>query len=338
MRHDVSARQRALGAFYGMAIGDALGMPSQQMSREQVQAALGPIEGFRDGPPANSISAGMPAGMITDDTEQALIIAELLVEGRGAIDVGRLAARLRAWERLASARGGEQLGPSTRRAIEALDAGVPLEQVGLRGDTNGAAMRIAPVGVAFAPEPLGELVSAVAGASRLTHNTGLAISGAAAVAAVVSIGVAGGDMATAVERACSAAELGLCHGGYSAGASIARRIRFAVELAESPMSDEVFARELADLVGTGVTTQEAVPAAFALVARWPDDHWQACCVAASAGGDTDTVGAIAGAMIGAHVGLAGLRPEAVDQVRAVNELRPERLVESLLELRGISDE
>jgi ADP-ribosylglycohydrolase len=329
-----TARDRALGAFFGLAIGDALGMPTQQLPRSIVRDRFGLVRAFHDGPPENSISAGMRAGTITDDTEQAVIVAELLADGTGSIDQHEFANRLRRWEQIATARGGEQLGPSTRRALDALHAGVPIGEAGRRGDTNGAAMRIAPVGVATTPRPLGHLVDRVEAASTLTHHTGLAISGAAAVAAVVSVGVDGGRLSDAIAIACEAAEVGLQRGFYSAGASVSRRIRFALELARSISAEDDFLTEVAELVGTGVATQESVPAAFALAARWPRNAWQACCAAASLGGDTDTIGAITGAMLGATLGISRLPPDAVEQVRSINKLHPEPLIDRLLALRG----
>ena len=56
------------------------------------------------------------------------------------------------------------------------------------------------------------------------------------------------------------------------------------------------------LVGTSLATQESVPAAFAVVAACPDDPWRACCMAASVGGDTDTIASMAGAMAGVSLG------------------------------------
>ena len=115
--------------------------------------------------------------------------------------------------------GGEQLGPSTRRALDALAAGTPYDEVGRRGDTNGAAMRIAPVGIAAGISDLDALVDMVEAASALTHNTGLAISGAAAVAAAVSAAIEGIDGSETVELACRAADRGVNRGAYSAGAA-----------------------------------------------------------------------------------------------------------------------
>jgi len=98
------------------------------------------------------------------------------------------------------------LGPSTKRAVAALLAGTAPDQAGAGGDTNGAAMRIAPVGIAVAldlPHPatfqraavqrsMVSLVDQVEAASRLTHNTSIALAGAAAVAAAVSAGLRAG--------------------------------------------------------------------------------------------------------------------------------------------------
>jgi ADP-ribosylglycohydrolase len=309
-------------------------MPTQQLPRAVVQRRFGEIDRFHDGPPENEISAGMPAGMVTDDTEQAVLVARAIVDGGGTVDYADFAASLRAWERMASARGGEQLGPSTRRALDALAAGRPYDEVGRRGDTNGAAMRIAPVGIAAGIADLDALVDMVEGASALTHNTGLAISGAAAVAAAVSAAIEGVDGDETIEVAGRAADLGSSRGAYSAGARVDRRIRAAVDLAHTEKEELSFLDEVCDLIGTGVATQESVPAAFALAARWPDDPWRACCAAAGLGGDSDTVGAIVGALLGARVGVRALPADAVETVRRVNSFAPEPLVDDLLKLRA----
>ena len=97
------------------------------------------------------------------------------------------------------------LGPSTRSAVAAVAAGRPLEEAGRYGTTNGAAMRIAPVGIAVPATDLDLLVDRVVEASWVTHNTGVALAGAAAVAAAVSAGLDGADPATATATAVRAA-------------------------------------------------------------------------------------------------------------------------------------
>ena len=99
--------------------------------------------------------------------------------------------------------------------------------------------------------------------------------------------------------------------------------------------DDEDALEVVDrLVGTGVATQEAVPAAFAIASLAPDDPWRACRLAARLGGDSDTVAAMAGAVVGACCGLSAFPPDAVQLVRDVNDLHLEPVVDGLLALRS----
>src|SRR5262249_2045680 len=111
-------RSRALGALYGLAIGDALGMPTQSLPRAVIVARYGPlVGGFHPGPDGHPVAAGLPAGAVTDDTEQALLLARLVVAGGGEIDAGGLARGLLGWGGSMRARGAlGLLGPSTRQA------------------------------------------------------------------------------------------------------------------------------------------------------------------------------------------------------------------------------
>ena len=317
---------RALGALYGLAIGDALGMPTQLLSRERIAARYGTLTGFEPGPDENEISAGLPAGRVTDDTDQAVIVARALIDGGGEVDQRALAHALMAWEQRMIAAGSlDLLGPSTRRALERFAAG-DLENAGRWGDTNGAAMRIAPVGIATPHRPLEPLLERVAHTSRLTHDTSVAVAGAAAVAAAVSAGLDGAGTEAALAVGIEAAARGAGYAHYVAGANVARRIEWALTLGSL---DDVY-----ELVGTGVATQEAVAAAFAIAARHPDDPWQACLTAASLGGDSDTVAAMTGAIVGAVTGADAFPPAALERIRAVNGLDLEGLAEGLLALRA----
>jgi ADP-ribosylglycohydrolase len=324
-------RDRARGALYGLAIGDALGMPTQLLSREQIVARWGPLlSGFEPAPPGHPIAAGMPAGAVTDDTEQAVLVGRLLLSGR--IDPRELAAGLIAWERDMAGRGSlDLLGPSTRRAIDAVLAGTAPEEAGVSGDTNGAAMRIAPVGGQAAAGNLTALVDAVQEASLVTHNTSVALAGAAAVAAAVSAGVSGADVAAATDTAVAAARMGAGRGHWVAGADVAARIRWATDLVAGRPVEEA-AAVIYSLVGTSLATQESVPAAFAVLRAVPGDPWRACLLAASLGGDTDTIAALAGAVSGACHGLAAFPPEAVRVIDA-HGLGLADLADSLLALR-----
>ena len=325
-------KNRARAALYGLAIGDALGMPTQLLSRREIVERWGEqLQGFEPAPPDHPIAAGLPAGSVTDDTEQAVLLGRLLVKGHGTIDPRELALALVSWERDMASRGSlDLLGPSTKRAVAAVLAGVPPEEAGASGDTNGAAMRIAPVGIAVPlspPDPaphhpspasdhsLSTLVDQVVAASYVTHNTGLALAGAAAVAAAVSAGLAGAGVAEATSLAVRAARIGAERGHWVAGADVAARIEWAAGLAAG--RDRAEAAELIyTLVGTSLATQESVPAAFAVLAAVPDDPWQACLLAASLGGDCDTIAAMAGAIAGACHGLEGFPADAIAVIDA----------------------
>lgn len=329
---------RALGAYYGLALGDAMGMPTQMMSREDVVRVYGTLTGFEPALPDNPVSAGLPAGSVTDDTDQAVIVGRLLAEGRGRIDPQALAGELLAWERRMKAKGSfDLLGPSTKAALDAVERGVPPQEAGRHGSTNGAAMRVTPVGIAFPPEPLPEFVDRVVESCQVTHDTGVGIAGAAAVAAAVSTGVEGGTLDDAVEAAVTAARAGARRGHWIAGADIAARIAWARALVRGLPEAAALDRIVA-LVGTSVASQESVPAAFAVLTVADGDPWRSALLAAGLGGDSDTIGAIAGAVAGSLAGLAALPSEAVRTLRTVNALDLEPLAGRLLALRGARQE
>jgi ADP-ribosylglycohydrolase len=337
-------------------------MPTQLLSRRQITQRWGPLlAGFEPAPPGHPIAAGMPAGAVTDDTEQAVLLGRLLVSG--PVDPRELAAALVAWEHDMAERGSlDLLGPSTRRAVAAVLAGTPPEEAGVSGDTNGAAMRITPVGIKVAPDDPRTLVDAVQEASLVTHNTSVALAGAAAVAAAVSAGVGSADavspgvgsadavspgvrgasvggasfgggssVAAATEVAVAAARTGAERGHWVAGADVAARIRWATGLVAGLPVEEA-AEVIYSLVGTSLATQESVPAAFAVLSAVPGDPWRACLLAASLGGDCDTIAAMAGAIGGAIHGLAAFPPHAVAVIDAQGFALAD-LADSLLALR-----
>jgi ADP-ribosylglycohydrolase len=352
----MNTTSRARGALYGLAIGDALGMPTQMLSRREIVERWGGfLTGFEPAPPGHPIAAGLPAGSVTDDTEQAVLLGRLLVQGHGAVDARDLAEALVRWECDMAARGSHDLlGPSTKRAVAAIVSGFPPEQAGVAGVTNGAAMRIAPVGIAvpldlpaavcpgdsvssvgpWARSSLSILVDQVVAASYVTHNTGLALAGAAAVAAAVSAGISGASIAGAMTIAIAAARLAAGRGRWVAGADVAARIEWAAGLVAGRDRDEA-AGLIYTLVGTSLAVQESVPAAFAVLAAMPDDPWQACLLAASLGGDCDTIAAMAGAVAGACHGL-GAFPAGALAVIDAHGLGLTALADDLYALRAKS--
>lgn len=322
---------RAFGALAGVAVGDALGMPSQTLSREEIRAKYGRISDFLAPFEDHPVSHGLAAACVTDDTEQTLLLARQIIASPQRLNEGAWADALLAWEDGVRHRGlRDLLGPSSKRALQALLAGTPVSETGRMGTTNGAAMRIVPVGIATPSNELSILVDRVADACRVTHNTGEAIAAAAAVAAVISLGVAGRSFAESVELAAQAARLGN-RLGYPAGEpDMAGRIEQALDIAKTTGSEA----ELARRIGTSVASRDSVACAFGVVSLAGGDPWKAAVIAANIGDDTDTIGAIACGMAGACSGIAAFPKDSVEQVVSVNRLDLLPVAQALLDLRA----
>ena len=318
---------RARGALTGLAIGDALGMATQSMTYDDIVREYGEIRDFCAPLASNPYSAGLPAATVTDDTEQAQLVADLLILGRGDFDPYAFADALRAWEDSVRTRGlFDLLGPSTTRALAALAEGVPLERVGEGGNTNGAAMRIAPVGILYSTTDIAALVRTVRRVSELTHNSVDGVAAAAAVAGVVSAGVDGCSVDEALDigrRACA-----LAVEEFSSDRALLERFDRAREL--GLRGDDA---KLRSEIGTSVLARESVFCAIGLVAHYGTDTWRGCCVAAGVGDDTDTIGALVGAMSGALSGYASLPSGHVRVLEQQNNLDFSSVATSLLEMR-----
>jgi ADP-ribosylglycohydrolase len=304
-----------------------MGMPSQTMSRDQIRLAYGRITGFVAPAADHPVSHGLAAAMVTDDTEQTLLLAARLIADRGAFDAPLWVADLLRWEDGVRVRGlRDLLGPSTKAALEALVAGASADETGRRGTTNGAAMRIVPVGIATPPD-LARIVDRVEAVSRVTHFTGEALGAASAVAMVISMGVAGKGFEDSLPLALQAAALGNARGAQVGEADMAGRIALALQVAGDGEA------ALADRIGTSVQSHQSVAAAFGVVRLARGDPWQAALIAANIGDDTDTIGAIACAMAGACAGIAAFPQDQVDEAQRVNCLDLALVAQGLLALR-----
>lgn len=332
---------RAYGALAGLALGDALGMPTQAMSPAQIRAVYGRITGLVDGDASQPYAPGMPAGSVTDDTEQALLVASLLVRGRGsssgrvALDAGEFAHALLAWEDSMIERGSlDLLGPSTKAALERVRAGEDPLSVGGAGTTNGAAMRVTPIGIAISTEDPQAFADAVWSSCQVTHATRQGFQSAALVAAAVSMGIdtprsAASDMTALLWKAVSYVDSLPERGGWTPDPDVVAATRRAMQLVANPASSSLEC--LVEQVGTSVASAQAIPMAFALLARDPSP--QALLDAANLGGDTDTIGAIAGAILGAALGVEVLPTDSLTMIEEVSHLGLSSVAGDLLELR-----
>ena len=333
---------RAYGALAGLALGDALGMPTQAMSPEQIRAVYGTITGLVDGDASQPYAPGMPAGSVTDDTEQALLVASLLVRGRGtssgrvALDAGEFAHALLAWEDSMIERGSlDLLGPSTKAALERVRAGEDPLSVGGAGTTNGAAMRVTPIGIAVSTADPEAFAEAVWSSCRVTHATRQGFQSAALVAAAVSLGIDAArspslDLRSLLWKAVTYVDSLPERGAWTPDPDVIAATRRAMQLTVNPASSSLEC--LVEQVGTSVASAHAIPMAFALLTRDPSPR--ALLDAANIGGDTDTIGAIAGAILGAAAGVGVFDGRALAQVEEVSRLDLSSVAEQLLALRA----
>ncbi|MEW6193960.1 MAG: ADP-ribosylglycohydrolase family protein [Bacteroidota bacterium] len=311
--------KKAYGSLLGVAYGDAMGMPTSLMDPVTIRKIFPErITKLLPAPEGHMIHNKMLAGEITDDTQQTLLLADLFIEEKKFTRYG-VARKLLEWAKSLNAFQSMILGPSSLRALKMIDDGIPVEETGSMGDTNGAAMKIAPVGIVH-PGDYRAVVDDVAEVCIPTHNTNVAIAGAAAVACAVASGMANKNMDELIQAFYYGAAEGLKFGRQWYGASILKRAELALKIIRAGKSEIEIWQDLYDYVGTGVAISESVPAALALVVYYNGNPLKTAEAAANIGGDCDTIGAIAGGIAGAYSGCAIFPSNIIDQLSRVNKI------------------
>jgi ADP-ribosylglycohydrolase len=296
------------GGFYGQALGDAWAMPAFLNPQQTWDYYGGYIETFLDGPKAHPVHHDLLAGQVTDDTEQAAAIAEVIIQ-EGRVSAEGVAQALVNWYQRIGGDHSPYVGPSSRRAIQAILRGDDLREVGKFGDTNGAAMRISPIGL-INPGNVDQAIEDAVTSCVPSHYTDIAISGAAAVAGAIAAALdADSTLDEIIQTGVKSAEEGRQYGNVWLGASIPRRIEWAVDLVSSDKPVRERLQDVYDLIGTSLAMSEAVPAAFGILAIAEGDPTQAAILAAALSGDADTVAAMACAIAGAWKGIKAFNPD-----------------------------
>lgn len=270
-----------LGALLGTLIGDTLGLPYESMSRPRVQAFL------RSKPLKQSFLLGR--GMISDDTEHHCMVANALLAHPQDLDAFRrsLAWRLRFW--LLGLPAG--IGGATMRALVRLWLGVSPERSGVDSAGNGTAMRSALIGLMPGPEDHWRRY--LKAATQITHSHPLAVEGSLIVALTARLGAQHGpnlSFEQVREQALKECQEPFWEQAFK-------------DISEFLKSPEQSLEQLADHWGLegGVTgyIAHSLPIALAAVFRWPGEGLMVIDEVVRLGGDTDTVAAIAGALVGA---------------------------------------
>ncbi|WP_377273525.1 ADP-ribosylglycohydrolase family protein [Peterkaempfera sp. SMS 1(5)a] len=287
---------RARGALLGLAVGDALGAPAENLTPEEIKARWGRVEGF---------VLDEPAG--TDDTEYTIFSALLLIEHGHQLTPAQVEDAWRS--RIANGAEGPFRGAgfSERSTVENLRRGLTAPQSAQHRHawSDGLVMRAAPFGVFAAGDPL-EAARLIAVDGSVSHE-GEGIYGGMAVAAAVAVAVAGADLDTAVDAAFAVVPEDSWTARTLARALAAVREERHASDATTPQGREAVERAIrraAVVRGYPWTdlAPEAVGLAFGALAAADGDFRTAVLTAVNMGRDADTTAAVAGAVAGALSG------------------------------------
>lgn len=296
---DVS-RARLRGLMLGLALGDAIALPAEGLPPKRIARLFpGPLRHrLLPGP-------GGGSGMFSDDTEHAIFTAQALIAN--PTDAGAFRAAL-AWKlRLWFLGLPAGIGLATLRACLRLWLGLRVS--GVRSAGNGPGMRAPVIGGALAGDEA-RLAAYVEASSLLTHTDPRATTGALALARMAAWAVAHGEPpAWFTARELLAALAAPTDDEWPA---------LLAAMGESLVAgDDVpaFARRLGLARGVTGYIYHSVPVALFAWFRHGGDYRQAIAGIVAAGGDTDSVAAMAGALVGATAGEAGLPAEWLAGVR-----------------------
>ncbi|MFO0612304.1 MAG: ADP-ribosylglycohydrolase family protein [Polyangiaceae bacterium] len=330
--------ERTRGSILGLAIGDALGHPTEFLaSVDAIRSKYGPL-GVVDFVPLGA----HPRGTFTDDTQMTIAVARALVRA-GHRDLDALMT-LMGEEFVAWARAPENNrapGGTCLAGCRELAHRVPWRTAGVRNSKGcGAAMRAAPIGL-YHHDDVDALVRVAAAQSSLTHRhptaTASSVAAAAAVAHVIRTGAIDGMLA--FTRACVERLTPALLRDVGADEAASDALGASEMLEHLDRTEEVLDRDTDDvcrLLGGAWVGEEAVATALWCVLKANGDFREAVIRGANSSGDSDSIACIAGSIAGALVGARALPEAWVTGVEKAELLR--RLADALVRARAGSDE
>lgn len=320
------------GALGGMLLGDAIGMPGELWPRERIYRQIGKITEFMDGPADNVVACNYKAGEYTDDSAQALVFLDALLKHGCVPPVTELAADLLAWVHKVDGFNKNILGMSSKSALKAHMEGTNVSIHTSKAETNGAAMRIAPVGCIIPWQNKKGIASVVSKISKVTHSTDVAIAGASMIAQAVASAVGGRNFDEIMEDVLEIHDIAIGTGEPTYSASCKHRLITALKFMKECKDESMVNDLLYNVIGTGVLTSESVPTALA-IAYYCREPEKCALMCANLGGDTDTIGAMATSICGAYTGLAGISDKWIDVLQTTNNICFTDYAQSIISLR-----
>jgi len=322
------------GILTAYAVGDAMGMPTEFMTRAEISSQLGFVDRLLE-PSQSKNHPNLPKASITDDTEQVCALLEEYSK-EDSIDPYITARRLLRWMKESNAIEKGYIGPSSRMALEAIERGESPEKAGKKGTTCGGVMR-SPAAVLFAAARQRPLAYCIRACLIPTHNNQLAMEPAMAYGYALHAAICGKDIEEILREAEKGAEVAQTvpdsKGCPQCEASVMARLLHFKELASSFSSPDEIMDFIYYVYGTTLASVDVAAAAMCIFLTAKDDVWLSIRMGASVGGDTDTIAALAGALSAAYALSHGQPlniPKAIiSEVLKNNKLDFDRLAERL---------
>jgi poly(ADP-ribose) glycohydrolase ARH3 len=279
--------EKFAGCLLGLAVGDAVGARFEGQDPAWIAKRFPTVSAFIE---------DRALLTYTDDTQMAIGVAETLVEC-SAIKQEELCRAF-----VANYEPWRGYGMGARRILEAMCDGEDYEQVaaqsfgGSGSFGNGAAMRVAPIGVFF-HDDLDRVWREAYESALPTHRHPLGIEGAQLLAMAVAL-VARGEAFN--RQAFFEALLDRCREGeYRVKLLRARNMTGQTELPQ---------------LGNGIAAQNSVVTAIACFSLFPDSYTETIAHCVLLGGDTDTIAAMAGAISGTYLGAQAIPPSWLERL------------------------
>ena len=283
-----SMKERFEGCILGLAIGDALGKPTEFLTLEEIRAKYGPagVTGFEP-------SGFHPAGTYTDDTQMTMAVAESIVAaGNESIDalMNTIAGRFVTWAN--SADNNRSPGTTCMTACRNLQLGTPWHEAGVSLSKGcGTVMRVAPIGLYYHAD-LDRVIEVARASARITHGHETGITAAVGGALAVALALQG----TPADRLVSEILRLTAH----LDSDYARKldhVNHVISMEPEQATDEL---------GDAWVAEEALANALYCFLRSPDDYSKTVLTAVNTNGDSDSIGTIAGSVSGAYDGISSI--------------------------------
>ena len=313
-----------------LAVGDAMGMPTEFMTREYIKENFGIVDTILD-PKVSIIHKEMKKYSVTDDTEQNLYLIKEYC-GDGEVTVNNTVKGLMKWIVETNAEKKGYIGPSSLRALRGIEKGDDPYKAGIMGVTCGAPMRaLAPVLCSSEDK----LIQSVYNSCIPTHNNNLAVEAAMAVGFALHKAKSGGSYKEILDASLKGAGIGAVQSEHIwGGASTGKRIELILtEIRKMEELDDLL-DYLYYIIGTGLDANQVAPAIIAIFAWAKDDVWLAIKAGASIGGDTDTIGAVAASLCALYRKGHNIPDDILNPVLKENDLQIDMYADMIIKQMG----